>query len=294
MVEVFGTVAGAMSVAALFNNAVDTLGYIKLGRHFARDFERCQLKLDIARTRLARWGNAVDITGTPRYNLVMPQDDESQRVCTILEAIMLLFQDAQKVSERYALSKLTDGSNLEYCDPATSLTETGRRTHERLLARIATLQKGTSFAKKAAWALYDAKDFDRLIVEIAELIGSLEKLTMTQPVPRRLVEIEIEEMDDDVPSLMLLQDASSGVDAVLQEVVTDRVSALSSRNHIGTLKAIDRARAKAGDHWAIEAMVKANSGFRTAPSDNKVDNADMAGDSRLHVGNSYGGGSLWD
>jgi hypothetical protein len=35
MAEVFGTVAGALSVAALFNNCVDCFEYIQLGRHFS-------------------------------------------------------------------------------------------------------------------------------------------------------------------------------------------------------------------------------------------------------------------
>ncbi|KAJ4232217.1 hypothetical protein NW759_002604 [Fusarium solani] len=48
MAETFGTVAGALSVAALFNNCADCFGYIQMGRRFDRDFERCQLKLDIA------------------------------------------------------------------------------------------------------------------------------------------------------------------------------------------------------------------------------------------------------
>ncbi|RKK66012.1 hypothetical protein BFJ69_g15783 [Fusarium oxysporum] len=37
MAEVFGVVASALSVAALFNNVVDCLKYIQLGGNFGAD-----------------------------------------------------------------------------------------------------------------------------------------------------------------------------------------------------------------------------------------------------------------
>jgi hypothetical protein len=54
MAETFGTVAAVLSVAALFNNCVDCFEYVQLGRHFGQDYERCELKVDIAQTRLSR------------------------------------------------------------------------------------------------------------------------------------------------------------------------------------------------------------------------------------------------
>ena len=50
MAEVFGIVASALSVAALFNNCVDCFEYIQMGRHFSYNYKRCQLKLNIAKT----------------------------------------------------------------------------------------------------------------------------------------------------------------------------------------------------------------------------------------------------
>lgn len=79
MAEVFSTVASALSVAALFNNCVDCFEYIQLGRHFGRDFERCQLKLDVAKTRLGRWGQAVAINGDPRFATASPDDSSAQQ-----------------------------------------------------------------------------------------------------------------------------------------------------------------------------------------------------------------------
>lgn len=51
--EVFGVMSGALSIAALFNNAVECFEDVQLGRHFAADFQSCQLRLDTARLRLS-------------------------------------------------------------------------------------------------------------------------------------------------------------------------------------------------------------------------------------------------
>ncbi|GAO18183.1 hypothetical protein UVI_02037030 [Ustilaginoidea virens] len=103
MAEVFGTVAGAMSVAALFNNCVDCFEYIQLSRHFGRDFERCQLKLDVANIRLGTWGETLAINDDPRFATDAPDDRDSRQVQAILEEIGLLFQTVQKSSKRYEI-----------------------------------------------------------------------------------------------------------------------------------------------------------------------------------------------
>lgn len=101
MAEAFGAVAGALSVAALFNNCVDCFGYIQLGRRFGRDFERCQLKLDITRPRISRWEEAVDVNADPRFATNGSDDIASQQAWRILDQIRLLFGEAQRSSSRY-------------------------------------------------------------------------------------------------------------------------------------------------------------------------------------------------
>lgn len=74
--------------------------YIQLGRHFGRDFGRCRLKLDIAKRRLARWGEAVNVDENPRLTALEPDDTLAQEVQAILEEIVLLFQTINKSSKR--------------------------------------------------------------------------------------------------------------------------------------------------------------------------------------------------
>lgn len=96
MAEIFGTVAGALSVAALFADCVDCFEYVQLGRHFGQDFERCRLKVDIAQTRLSRWGEAVAIHEDPRFATTTPADAPTRQVQSVLEEIDLLFNRSKR------------------------------------------------------------------------------------------------------------------------------------------------------------------------------------------------------
>lgn len=238
MVETFGVAAGALSVAALFNNCVSCFEYIQLGRHFAQDYERCQLKVDIAQTRLSRWGQAVAINQDPRFATDKPNDESVQQVQDILEEIDQLFQNLQNTSKRY--TKRAKKEDLEHLQ-IQALPPVGRKLHNRLNAIVGQRQKGTSFFKKAAWALYDEKNFEKLVNEITGFVDALEKLfPAKEGVRHTLVELEIEEVDDEL-SLGVLQNAAANVDNVLTEVVTKRLEMHGERNYARTsgLKRVD-------------------------------------------------------
>ncbi|KAG9498404.1 hypothetical protein J7337_009209 [Fusarium musae] len=173
MAEVFGTVSGALSVAALFINCVDCFEDIKLGSHFGRDFEHCQLKLDLAKIR-----------------------------STILKEIKLLFQTVQKSSKRYDIdARKDDLVRSEDKDMQPVVWE----LHSRLGVVARQRQKRTGLVEKATWALYDGKNFDRLVEKIRGFVNDLEKLFPVDTTRRKLVELEIEEVDDETSLMALLQ-----------------------------------------------------------------------------------------
>lgn len=70
MAEVFGIIAGAAGLAGLFTPCVECFEYIQLGRRFGKDYEACQIKLDIVALRLSRWGVLVGLGENP--NLYSP------------------------------------------------------------------------------------------------------------------------------------------------------------------------------------------------------------------------------
>src|SRR5258708_991379 len=101
--DIFGVVTGTLSVAALFNTCVECFEYIQLGRHFGEHYERCQLRLDVARIRLGRWGEAVQINENPRFETSLPGDQPIWLVREVLDDLGLLFHNALRSSKRYQL-----------------------------------------------------------------------------------------------------------------------------------------------------------------------------------------------
>ncbi|KAM6516650.1 hypothetical protein FALCPG4_014828 [Fusarium falciforme] len=288
MAEVFGTVSGALSVAALFNNCVDCFEYIQLSRHFGRDFERCQLKLDIAKIRLSRWGKAVAINDDPRFATDAPDDRDSRQVQAILEEIELLFQTVQKSSKRYEIdARKDDLVRFEEKD----MQPVVRRLHGRLGVVAHQRQKRTGLLAKAAWALYDGKNFDRLVEQITGFVDDLEKLFPVDTTRRKLVELEIEEVDDE-PSLMALQDAAAGTDSVLSEAVTEKIEGIAGRNYAKDINSEGMARVRVGNEWSETAFARGTGiADRTA---NLADSVAAKGTSTVHIGNQYGGRGNFD
>jgi len=93
--------------------------------------------------------------------------------------------------------------------------------------------------KKTAWALYDAKAFEKMVDQIRDFVDELEKLFPVEYACRRLAEIEIEEVEDE-QSLTVLKGAAS--DLVLSVVVEQKAEAIVGRNYAREAIVEDRAR----------------------------------------------------
>ncbi|KAI0873309.1 prion-inhibition and propagation-domain-containing protein [Hypoxylon argillaceum] len=278
--EVFGTVASALSVAALFNNCVDCFGYIQLGRHFGRDYEVYQLKLDIAKTRLSRWGQAVAINDDPQFATDSPNEIPLRKAKAILEQIKLLFDVLQKSSDWYKIDAVQEELELLQIQ---DMQLVARNVHGRLNNIVSGRQKGTSLLKKARWALYDSKNFDKLVNQVTEFIDDLEKLFPVKDARRTLVEIEIEELNDE-PSLRVLQSAAAGTDSVLSEVVTKRLEKCETRNSIKGLEAEGHTVVRNGNRYAMSYDGADSASLTT----NELTSVKAKDNSQIYNGNSYG------
>jgi hypothetical protein len=222
MAEIFGVVASALSVAALFNNVVDCFEYIQLGRNFGTDYQTCQVKLDIARLRLSRWGDAVKINNDDKFTDVNPNNDQVRTAKNTLEQLLNLFGRAYTVSSNFKFVAGEEGLAL-FC-PSTN-TKQGvlelrntMRDHEQMT---------TSLSKKISWALYKQKSLNQLIDDIEKLLDGLEAIFPQQESYRRVVEIEIDEVGEE-PSLQALPKAAQETDSLFREAANRRLEALGS------------------------------------------------------------------
>ena len=287
MAEVFGTVASALSVAALFNNCVDCFEYVQIGRRFGQDYERCQLKIDIAKIRLSRWGEAVAINKDARFATARPPEIVTQKVEFVLEQIGLLFQSVQKTSKGYELDAKQEDLLLFYDE---DMRPDYQRPHRRLKAMVLQRQQQTSLMKKVAWALYDAKHFDRLVEQIMGFIDDLEKICPVEAARRQLAQLEIEDISDE-PSLRAVSDAAAQIDPLFAEAAAQKLEGIATKIQVGKATAAGKARMRIGNQYTENVArygVRINDQTSTS-----VDTADAKEQAIVQIGNSYGS-SIFD
>lgn len=122
-------------------------------------------------------------------------------------------------------------------------------------------------------------------------MDDLEKLFPVETTHRKLVELEIEKVDDE-PSLIALQDAAAGTDSVLSEAVTEKIKEIAGRNYAKDIKGEEIARVRVGNKWSETALARGTGiADRTA---NLADSVEAKGTSAVHVGNQYGGRGIFD
>ena len=267
---------------------MDCFEYIQLGHRFGQDYERCQLKVDIAKTRLSRWGEAVAINRDSRFTTAMPGDPSTRQVQSILEEIGLLFQSVQKASKRYELGAKQEDLVLFQDEDMSPVCQ---RLHSRRARGVRQRQKQTSLARKVTWALYDGKHFDTLVDQITGFIDDLEKICPVEAARRQLAQLEIEEVGDE-PSLEIISNAATQVDPVLAGVAAQKLEGIAVQNRAGKTSTEDNARVRVGFQYA-ENVLRYGMGIIDQTS-NSVDGVDAKGDSAVHIGNSYGGRGIFD
>ncbi|KAL7904814.1 prion-inhibition and propagation domain-containing protein [Trichoderma velutinum] len=288
MAEIFGIATGALSVAALFNNCVETFEYIQLGRHFGEDYQRYQLKLDVAQTRLGRWGEAVGVNSDIRFASASPGDKAVKDVLGILEDIADCFEAARKKSRRYA--QRADKKELMVHDN-NDMNFLFQRLHKRSKDIARRRQKGISIVKKAAWALYDKKSLENLVNQISSWVDELEKLFPIEATYQKSIEIEIEEVNDEL-SLKALKDVARDIDPALEQAVERKVDSIEAINSARNITMEDKARFQVGNVFsegALQYEILAKD-----QTNNFIDTISVKNETRIQVGNIYGGKGIWD
>ncbi|KAF4953639.1 hypothetical protein FGADI_5975 [Fusarium gaditjirri] len=287
MAEIFGTVAGAISIASLFNNCVDCFNYIQIAKHFGQDFSRYQLRLDVAKCRLTRWGASVNINNDGRFILVEPADPTVILAQDILKEIVARFETARKISKRYETR--TEEQGLRICTEA-DLGPVSQRLHSRFDRFTKQRYETLGLIKKTGWALYDKGYMGRMIDDIIASIEDLEKVFPGTPqVTRQLVDMEIEEVNDE-QELELIQDVSKGVDPVLSDASKHKIQEIAGKNSAGRITG--SGRVNIGNSF-ITGSLSSLEGIRVSTV-NHVDDVHTEESSRVNIGNSFGGKGFWD
>ena len=178
--EYIGLIFGVAGLPGAFTACIDCFEYVQLGRQFGRDYSKCLLRLDAAKLRMSRWGAAVGLSqASDRRNELPMSDQEKKTARNLLEQIFDSFADAESISERfkkYATTKGTRSHELRVYNTDCDLDSDFRGLHVTMRELASQRQKGTSLRKKAAWALYEKKRFDRLIEDVTDFVSQLIEL----------------------------------------------------------------------------------------------------------------------
>ncbi|KAB5511461.1 hypothetical protein GE09DRAFT_982010 [Coniochaeta sp. 2T2.1] len=183
----------------------------------------------------------------------------------------------QKASKRYELG--AEPQDLVLFQNR-DMQPTFQRLHGHLGRVVHQRQKKTSLLKKVAWALYDGKNFDKLVEQITDFVDDLEKIYPVESVRGRLVQLDIEEVDDE-PALAALSEAAAGVNSALAEAASQKAYGIAVKNSTGRISMQKEARVKVGNKFAETVLSR---DVRVADlTTNKTGDIDARGKSRRHA-----------
>ncbi len=221
---------------------MDCFEYIQLGRNFDKDYQTSQLRLDIARLRLTRWGETVEINQDDRFTQGDPPDEEARLAKRTLVHIYNLFEMASMESSRFK-RKATE-NELALFDPNTNTNQAAVALRSSMRAIAAKRQDRISLSKKISWALYKKEKLDGLLESIHGFLDDLENLFPRREAYRRVAEIEVEEVGEP-PRLQLLADAAQD-DELLVEAVRRKLQTLDIGNSIEKANVTGNAMVRVG------------------------------------------------
>ena len=222
-----------IGLASLFSACMGCFDSIQLGRAFGEDYGKCLLRLDAAKLRFSRWGEAAGIApnSKARSTIVVP-DKDFRLAQSLLEQIMESFEDAENFSRRYQRRSELESPTSEVlatCDERQSLRWRDFNLHSQLRKVASRRQQSTDFVQKTKWALYEKKRLDTMIGEITEFTYRLVELF---PVVKKsqipLCEMELSAIED-AQDLITLKTLAGPDDEVLRQSVEAKVK---RRGHI--------------------------------------------------------------
>lgn len=267
--ESVGLAIGVAGLAGAFTVCVDCFEYIQLGRRFGQDYGKCLLKLDATKLRISRWGAAMGFA--PESHLRQPisaSDEEITLAQSLLEQILDSFKDAERLSERFKKHNSMQNAainGLHIYDANCDLSADYQRLHLSMQELAKQRQKQTSLRKRAVWAIYEKKIFDRMINDVTGFVHELVDLfPAAQEDQRALCKTEVSAIEE-TRDLALLNDIISKDDEILAAQVKKE---MNSRGHVVTdWKAGGNSKLWAGDDNAPGVVSKSHSFARFTTSE---------------------------
>jgi hypothetical protein len=153
--------------ASLFRTRVECFDDFKAGQECKEDLEPRRVKLDVEKTRLLIWGNAVGIL-MPEGDGRVPELDNPPKMDLVercLERIKSLLADTDEFQHLYGLQPAADAEKDARNHRILSINSMSvfRSSYRRFCARFAGNQRRSTLTKRTRWAIHDKTKFEGLI-----------------------------------------------------------------------------------------------------------------------------------
>ena len=236
--HIMESLSAVSSITSLVSTILQSVGYVQLARSFGDDLKLHQLRLDLIRLRLSRWGQATGLlqfgdegddakTGklvsaeNPRKEQDKPLaiEDNANAIEDLLSTINDVLEKAKresgKMEPKAADDDTSDDANSELSPPRFKRLQLKiRQIVTKRYYRAGDHWKGTK------WILYKKEQCETLTVRITELIDQLEKLATSE---EKLDELSREECDGMGDSLKTLLEVAGQVDPLLVTSATQKI-----------------------------------------------------------------------
>ena len=183
-VEPVSLTIGVVALASLFSTCIECFDYFRAVQVLEEDFELLLVKVDVEKTRLLIWGNAVSVL-KPEGEGRVPELNNSQKTVLIgrcLERIKSLLSHTDKFQNLYGLQSSADAEKDSRNHHILSINSMSVfwTSYRRFWARFAGDQSRSTLAMRTRWAIHDKAKFEGLIYHLKDLIDGLNQVVLVK------------------------------------------------------------------------------------------------------------------
>lgn len=143
-----------------------------------------------------------------------------------------MFAKAEGVSEKYQSRMQPQKNSLAVCSPQTDLDPAMAKLDNKMRQLAIERQNKSGIRQRTRWALYQEKQFRRLIEDVTELVDSLVELfPAALQTQRELCDSEVSAIGDS-EGVSVLKEIAAAQDKLLEQAFTKATAGADRSHHI--------------------------------------------------------------
>lgn len=251
----------------MFSTCIECFDYIHAGRSFSKDFEILLAKLDVEKTRLLIWSDAVGLLKPPSDGRATELEDllVSGQIERCLLNIKSLLTNSDELVSRYGLTKdalvgLQTGKRELVSFNSMNLF---RASYARFRVSVKEHQQRTDLGRLTRWAIHDREKFEKLLDNLIYFVDALGKLVPERQASQDAVfRTDLESLPD-LSSLKLLEKAcepvhhawSKAASVLIEASEIDDTPSVRVQDWVATIPTFDEWEDKEDDASSSSSLI---------------------------------------